>query len=231
MKANFEDIQGFIFDLDGVITDTARLHTKAWRQVADQVGTPWSQRLQDSLKGISRMESLELILRAGGLAHTYSDEQKEKLATAKNTEYLRLVATLTPADILPGVQSLLDDLDAHGYKMAIASASSNAPIVLHHLGLTHYFPEVVDPRTLHHGKPDPEIFLRAAELIKVAPAHCVGVEDAAAGVAGIVAAGETAIGIGDATVLRAADINFADTSQMTLVNIRAAMCTPSVALS
>ncbi len=132
---NFNDIQGFVFDLDGVITDTARLHSQAWRHIAEQVGTPWSQKLQDSLKGISRMESLELILQAGNREHDFTDAQKQELATAKNKEYLRLVEQLTPADILPGVSDFLRDLYNHEYRMAIASASKNAPTVLEHLAL------------------------------------------------------------------------------------------------
>ncbi|WP_252893773.1 HAD family hydrolase [Lentilactobacillus senioris] len=147
--AKFNDIKGFIFDLDGVITDTARFHTQAWHQLADKVGAPWSQELEDNLKGgVSRMDSLEMILNAGGLSNNYSDEEKEQLATEKNTNYLALVDQMTPNDILPGIKDFLDSLKANHYAIALASASKNGPRVLGKLELTDYFPTIVDPATL-----------------------------------------------------------------------------------
>lgn len=219
----FNDIHGVVFDVDGVITDTARFHTQAWHQVADKVGVAWDENLQDSLKGISRMESLELILAHGNKQNDFTQAEKEALATEKNDRYLKLVDTLTPRDILPGIQAFLDELRAGGYQLAIASASKNAPRVLKNLGLTDYFPNIVDPNTLHKGKPDPEIFLKAAASINLPPEQCFGVEDAAAGVAGINAANEVSIGIGDAKLLAAAAINFPSTAELTLANIKQQM--------
>ncbi|KRN18685.1 beta-phosphoglucomutase [Lacticaseibacillus camelliae] len=219
----FEQIKGAVFDLDGVITDTARFHSQAWKQIADKVGAGWDDDLADSLKGIDRMASLDLILKHGGKQNDFSDAEKEALATEKNTRYLKLVDTLTPADILPGIQAFLDALQAGGYKLALASASKNAPRVLKNLGLTEYFPHIVDPATLTHGKPDPEIFVKAAASIDLAPEACIGIEDAAAGVQGINAAGEVSVGIGDAEVLHEADIIFPSTAELTLPNIKAAM--------
>ncbi|MFD1442094.1 beta-phosphoglucomutase [Lacticaseibacillus hegangensis] len=219
----FEQLKGAVFDLDGVITDTARFHSQAWKQIADKVGDGWDEELADALKGIDRMASLDLILKHGGKQHDFTPAEKTALATEKNTRYLQLVDTLTPADILPGIQDFLDALRAGGYKLALASASKNAPRVLKNLGLTDYFPHIVDPATLTHGKPDPEIFVKAAESIDLAPEACIGIEDAAAGVQGINAAGELSIGIGDAEELHEACIVFPSTAELTLPNIKAAM--------
>lgn len=217
----FATIKGFIFDLDGVITDTAIFHSQAWHQIADKVGVTWDEQLADALKGISRMDSLNLILARGHREHDFTDAQKQALAAEKNTNYLKLVNQMSPANILPGIKAFLAELQAAGYALSLASASKNAPLVLSKLSLNDYFTKTVDPATLAHGKPDPEIFLRGAEILDLAPAACIGVEDAAAGVQSINGAGETSIGIGDPTVLAAADINFTDTTQLTLANIKA----------
>ncbi|AQW21902.1 beta-phosphoglucomutase [Lentilactobacillus curieae] len=218
--AKFSDIKGFVFDLDGVITDTSVFHSQAWHQVADKVGAPWSKELEDGLKGISRMDSLEMILKAGNVSDKYTDDEKVDLATEKNTNYLKLVDQMTPDNILPGIKEFLDDLKSNGYLISLASASKNAPKVLSKLQLADYFPEIVDPKSLSKGKPDPEIYLKGAELINLNPEQCIGVEDAAAGVESINAANETSIGIGDPQVLSAADVKFNDTSEMTLANIK-----------
>lgn len=215
----FADIKGFVFDLDGVITDTSVLHGTAWHQLADYLGVAWSKELADGLKGISRMDSLEMILKAGGKENDYTPEQKVELAAKKNTNYVAEVDKMTPANILPGMKAFLDDIRDKGYLLSLASASKNAPRVLAKLELTDYFPEVVDPASLKHGKPDPEIYTKGAQLLNLDPAQCVGLEDAAAGVQAINAAGETSLGIGDATELGAADMVFADTSLVTLANI------------
>lgn len=221
--AKFSDIKGFIFDLDGVITDTARFHTQAWHQLADKVGAPWSQELEDSLKGVSRMDSLEMILNAGGLSNNYSTAEKEQLANEKNTNYLALVDQMTPDDILPGIKDFLDSLEANHYAIALASASKNGPRVLGKLKLTDYFPTIVDPATLSKGKPDPEIYVKGAEALNLKPEQCIGIEDAAAGVEAINGAGETSVGIGSAKLLHEADIIFPSTKELTLKNIEQAM--------
>lgn len=215
----FADIKGFVFDLDGVITDTSILHGTAWHQLADSLGVTWTKELADGLKGISRMDSLEMILKAGGKENDYTPEQKVELATQKNTNYVAEVDKMTPANILPGMKAFLDDLRAKGYLLSLASASKNAPRVLGKLELTDYFPKIVNPADLKHGKPDPEIYTRGAELLNLDPAQCIGLEDAAAGVQAINAAGETSLGIGDAVELGAADMVFPDTASVTLDNI------------
>ncbi|NLR32814.1 beta-phosphoglucomutase [Levilactobacillus tujiorum] len=219
----FADIKGFVFDLDGVITDTSVLHGTAWHQLADYLGVAWNTELANGLKGISRMDSLEMILKAGGKENDYTQAQKEELAAKKNTNYVAEVDKMTPANILPGMKAFLDDLRAKGYLLSLASASKNAPRVLSKLELADYFPKVVDPASLTHGKPDPEIYTKGAELLNLPASQCIGVEDAAAGVQAINAAGEVSLGIGDAKELGAADMVFANTADVTLANIEKAL--------
>ena len=217
----FADIKGFAFDLDGVITDTAKFHTIAWRHLAEQLQVTWTPELQESLKGIDRMGSLEMILQAGGKENAYTQAEKEGFAAWKNEHYVELISDLTPDDILPGIAAFIQELNDKGYRASVASASKNAPFILDRLGLTVSFVGIVDPATLHAGKPDPEIFVRAAEILNLPPDQVIGLEDAAAGIASINGAGEVSLGIGDATVLAAADLNFASTAEVTLANIAA----------
>ena len=217
----FEDLKGFAFDLDGVIADTARFHGQAWHQLADKVGTEWTPELADSLKGVSRMDSLELILKAGGHENDYTQEEKEALATEKNDNYIKLVETLTPADILPGMKNLLDELKDNGYHIVLASASKNAPKVLKYLQITDYFEGIVDPAKLSHGKPDPEIYSEAAKLMNLPANQVAGLEDAQAGVESINRAGEVSIGFGAS--LKAAAVKFDDTSEVSLAAIKEQM--------
>lgn len=217
----FEDLKGFAFDLDGVIADTARFHGQAWHQLADKVGTEWTPELADGLKGVSRMDSLELILKTGGHENDYSQKEKEALAAEKNDNYIKLVETLTPADILPGMKDFLDELKENGYYIVLASASKNAPKVLKYLQLTDYFEGIVDPAKLTHGKPDPEIYSEAAKLMNLPADQVAGLEDAQAGVESINRAGELSIGFG--ADLKDADVKFADTAEVSLAAIKSQM--------
>ena len=221
--AKFSDIKGFAFDLDGVIADTARFHGEAWHQTADEVGTTWTPELAEGLKGISRMASLQMILDAGDHADDFSQADKEALAEKKNHNYQQLISTLTEDDILPGMKDFIQSAKAAGYTMSVASASKNAPMILEHLGLTEYFVGIVDPATLTKGKPDPEIFVRAAEVLRLDLENVIGLEDSAAGIVSINGAGETSLAIGNADVLSGADLNFESTSEVTLANIEAKM--------
>jgi beta-phosphoglucomutase len=152
-------IKGFVFDLDGVITDTARFHYQAWAKIAqDDMGITINPSVNEQLKGVSRMDSLNVILKFGHRENDFTQEQKEALATKKNDYYVELISNMTPADILPGMQQFLDELRAENYGISLASASKNAPRILKGLKLTEYFDKIVDPASLHHGKPDPEIF-------------------------------------------------------------------------
>jgi beta-phosphoglucomutase len=192
-----------IFDLDGVITDTAHYHYLAWKRLADSVGAPFDEAFNEQLKGVDRMGSLELILARA--PRTYTLEEKRALADAKNRHYGELIATMTPGDLLPGALRALEAVRAAGLRIGLASVSRNAFTVLDRLGIRDRFDDVVDAATVARGKPDPEIFLTAAAHLGVDPADCLGVEDAAAGVASIKDAGMYAVGVGDPQVLHRAD--------------------------
>jgi beta-phosphoglucomutase len=192
-----------IFDLDGVITDTAHYHYLAWKRLADSVDAPFDEAFNEQLKGVDRMGSLDLILARA--PRTYTPEEKRLLSDAKNTHYQELIATMTPDDLLPGALRALEEVRAAGLHIGLASVSRNAFTVLDRLGIRDRFDDVVDAATLVNGKPDPEIFLTAAAHLGVDPGDCLGVEDAAAGVASIKDAGMFAVGVGSPEVLHRAD--------------------------
>lgn len=197
--------KGFVFDLDGVITDTAKFHYIAWKELGHELGIEIDLQFNEQLKGISRMDSLERILVHGGRENDFTAEQKEALAAKKNQHYVTLLQKLTPEDLLPGVKDFLDQAQALGIPCAIASASKNAPFILEKLGVIDEFDAIVDPATLTKGKPDPEIFVKACELIHVAPGDAIGFEDAQAGIQGIKAAGMYAVGVSTGEALDGAD--------------------------
>ncbi|APU71272.1 beta-phosphoglucomutase [Companilactobacillus crustorum] len=224
---DFEQIKGFVFDLDGVIANTSAYHAKAWHQLADELGVEWTDDLANQLKGVGRMDSLNLILKSGGKENDYTEDEKKKFAAEKNDNYLKLLETLDSSEILPGMGEFIKDISERHYLISLASSSKNSPRVLEKLNLAKYFNERVDPATLKHGKPDPEIYRRGAEILNLKPEECIGLEDAIAGVKSINGAGETSLGIGDSKLLHEADIIFKDTSQVTLENIKNAMLIPS----
>lgn len=213
------DVKAVIFDLDGVITDTAEHHFLAWKNLAESLGIPFDKEFNEELKGVSRMESLERILAKGNQQEKFSEEEKVALATKKNEEYKELIKTITPQNILPGIKLLLDELRNKKIKIGLASASKNALSVLSSLGLREYFDEIVDVSTLKNGKPHPEIFLKAAELLDVPVESCIGVEDAEAGIESIKAADMFAVGVGTKEAMRRADVFVEHTNQLTLAYI------------
>lgn len=184
-----------VFDLDGVLTDTAELHFQAWARMAAEEGYPFSRELNEQLKGIGRLESLGIILDAAGRGDL-DDATRARLAERKNAYFGELIARITPDDLLPGILDLLADLRGAGIRIAIASASHNATEVVRRLGIEGDVDAMVDPSTIARGKPDPEIFLAAAEALGVRPEDCVGVEDARAGIEAINAAGMVSVGVG-----------------------------------
>jgi beta-phosphoglucomutase len=186
-----------------VITDTARYHYLAWKRLADDEGIRFDEVFNQRLKGVDRMGSLEIILGQSG--KTYTASEKVALAEAKNDYYRQMIAVMTPDDLLPGAMAALVSTREAGLKIGLASVSKNAPTVLERLGIADRFDCVVDAQTISRGKPDPEIFLTAAECLHVPPDLCIGVEDAIAGIQAIKAAGMYAIGVGDPRVLRQAD--------------------------
>ncbi|MES2164579.1 MAG: beta-phosphoglucomutase [Pseudomonadota bacterium] len=203
-----------IFDLDGVITDTAHYHYLAWKRLAESQGVHFDHAFNENLKGIDRMGSLDLILASSKRA--YTREEKLALADEKNLHYQELIATMSAADLLPGAVRALDTVRARGLRIGLASVSKNAFTVLGRLGITDKFDYVVDAATIARGKPDPEIFLKAARELGVAPEDCLGVEDAVAGVASIKSAGMFALGIGHPFVLTQADVVITSLSDFNL---------------
>lgn len=212
-------IKGFIFDLDGVLTDTAEYHYQAWKRMADKLGIPLDRDMNEQLKGISRMDSLERILALGNQTEKYSAEEKERLADEKNEDYKKLILSITPNDLLPGIANLLADLKKENIRLALASASKNGPVIMEKLGIADLFDTVVDPAFLANGKPDPEIFIKGAEQLQLRPEECVGVEDAQAGIESINAAGIFSVGVGTKEMMKNADYAVADTSELKLSDI------------
>lgn len=203
-----------IFDLDGVLVDSARLHFVAWKRIADELGIAFDEQDNEALKGIDRMGSLEHILTLGGLALGLA--AKEELAARKNGYYLDALATMSDADVLPGATMLLARARVTGLSLGVASASRNAGMVLDRAGLSKAVDFVADAARVARSKPAPDIFLACAAGLGVPPVECVGFEDAAAGVAAIKAAGMVAIGIGDGDILAGADLIFPSTAQVDL---------------
>ncbi|MEQ6376658.1 beta-phosphoglucomutase [Bacillaceae bacterium S4-13-58] len=211
-------IEAVIFDLDGVITDTAEYHYLAWKQLAEELGVSFDRETNESLKGIGRMESLELILQKGNIQ--MSQEKKEELATKKNDHYKTFIQKISPDDLLPGILSFLQELKREGIKTGLASASKNAHTVIEQLEVGSYLDTIVDAATVKQGKPNPEVFLRAAEQLGVNADNCVGVEDAEAGVQAIKSANMYAVGVGSATSLHQADWIIDTTEKLTLTELR-----------
>lgn len=172
--------QGIIFDLDGVICSTDEYHYQAWKELADREGIPFDRSVNNRLRGVSRMESLEILLERA--KRSYSQEEKEKMAAAKNTRYQELLREMTPADLSPEVFETLETLRKQGLKLAIGSSSKNTPLILDRLGLGGYFDAVSDGNNITRSKPDPEVFLKAAEYLGLSPETCLVVEDAVSGV-------------------------------------------------
>ena len=189
-------MKAFIFDLDGVIVSTDSLHYRAWKALADSEGIYFDEEINNRLRGVSRMESLEIILERA--TRTYTDEEKVAMAERKNGIYRELLQVLTPSDRLAGVTETLDALRAQGYKLAIGSSSKNTPIILEKIGYSGYFDAISDGNNIKNSKPDPEVFLKAAEFLQLQPSECFVVEDAEAGITAAKAGGFTAIGIGSA---------------------------------
>lgn len=209
-------LKAIIFDLDGVITDTAEFHFQAWRNMAKSIKIEINREFNEKLKGIGRMESLEKILEFGGVSDEYTDEDKKKLTDSKNEEYVKLLVNLNPEHIYPGIKELLEELRKRNIKIGLGSASRNAPTILKQLEITSYFDVVVDPATVEKGKPAPDIFLKAAEELGVAPEECIGIEDSEAGIDALKQAGMFAVGVGTKHVMEqaGADLVVEDTKDL-----------------
>ena len=195
--------KAFLIDLDGVIVDTAVFHFKAWKKLTNLLGFDIDQEFNESLKGISRMDSLNEILKKGNLE--ISMEEKLKYAEIKNSWYLELVNQMTEKDILPGVKEFLNVSRNLGIKIALGSASKNATLILEKTGILSFFDAIIDGNHVSKSKPDPEVFFKGAEALQVLAKNCIVFEDAFAGVQAAKAAQMKAVGIGDSQVLTNAD--------------------------
>jgi len=207
-------IKAIIFDLDGVIVDTARYHFLAWKRLADELAIPFTETDNERLKGVSRMRSMEILLEIGGI--TMSETEKEKLANRKNTWFVDYVERMLPEEIYPGVKPLLEKLRQRGIQVALASSSKNAKTVIQLLHIQELFEVVVDGTMIVHSKPDPEIFLLAAMRLGIPPKECLVVEDAEAGVEAAHAAGMRCLGIGSPEQLFKAEKVISKTGDFTM---------------
>jgi beta-phosphoglucomutase len=210
------EMRAAIFDLDGVIVDTAKYHYLAWKRLAEEYGFDFTEADNERLKGVSRLRSLEILLEIGGL--TFAEADKEKMAAQKNEWYIDYIRHMDASEILPGAAEYLQSLRKKGVKTALGSASKNAPLILERLGISELFDVVIDGNKVSRAKPDPEVFLRAADELEVPPTACVVFEDAEAGIEAALQAGMGTVGIGKPSVLRAADMVIGGLWQLVVLN-------------
>lgn len=198
-------MKAFIFDLDGVLVSTDHFHYLAWKQIADKLGLYFDETINNRLRGVSRMESLEIVLEKS--QRSFTQQEKEQLAEEKNTYYKQLLQQMTPEYVDSAVRSTLNALRNRGYKLSIGSSSKNTRFILSQVDLLDQFDAVSDGTNITKSKPDPEVFLKAAEFLGVNPRDCVVVEDATAGVDAAKAADMLVVGIGDAASYARADFS------------------------
>jgi beta-phosphoglucomutase len=211
-------IRACIFDLDGVIVDTAHYHFLAWKRLANELGYDLTEQENERLKGVSRMQSLEIILELAGIS--LNETHKKMLANKKNTWFIDYVERMLPEEIFPGVKQLICELSAYGIKVGLASSSKNARTVIQLLGMQNEFDAIVDGSMITHTKPHPEIFISTAEKLGVDPKDCVVFEDAEAGVEAALAAGMRCVGIGSPVRLHKANKVFSKISEFKLSTLR-----------
>jgi len=207
-----------IFDLDGVLVDTAKYHFLAWKRLAEELNIVFTLQDNERLKGVSRMNSLDIILEIGNIVLDY--DTKIKLAQKKNNWYVEYISKLTPKDILPGVIGFLESVKIDKIKVALGSASKNSMLILDKLNLTGYFDVIIDGTKVSKAKPEPEVFLKGAEALKVLPSECIVFEDAEAGVEAAINAGMYCIGIGSENVLKKANMVLSGFSDMTFDKLK-----------
>lgn len=200
--------KAFIFDLDGVIVDTAKYHFIAWQKLAQELGIDFTPEHNEQLKGVSRQQSLEIILKIGNA--TATDEQKTKWLTQKNDEYLSYISQIDQSEILGGVLPILDYIKSKNQKIVLGSASKNARLILEKTGIMPYFDAIIDGNDVSKAKPDPEVFALGAQKVGIEPENCIVFEDSIAGIQAANIAGMTSIGIGEKDILNEADYIFND---------------------
>jgi beta-phosphoglucomutase len=198
-------LKACLFDLDGVIVDTAKYHYIAWKKIADELGFEFTETHNERLKGVSRMQSLEILLEIGKM--TLLDQKtKDMFANRKNAIYVDFINQITPDEILPGAENFLKELRKNKIYTALGSASKNAPLILERLHITSLFDVIIDGNNVSKAKPDPEVFLMGARELKVLPSECIVFEDAEAGIEAAIAGGMKSVGIGDPRILSKADL-------------------------
>lgn len=217
MNGEKMDIQLFIFDLDGVITDTAEYHFLAWKVLADKFNLKFDREMNEKLRGVSRIESLNIIIEVNNM--NISEETKNEWATLKNDLYVELINEITPKDLLTGVKELLEDLKNRKIKIALGSASKNAKPVIEKLGIAEYFDVIGDGFSVENSKPAPDIFLHVAEELNINPENCIVVEDAEAGIDAAISAGMKTIGIGPKERLGKADYIYSSIEEIKLKSL------------
>ncbi len=200
--------KAFIFDLDGVIVDTAKYHFLAWQKLAQELGIEFTPEHNEDLKGVSRVRSLDIILQLGNVQAR--QEEKDRWLFEKNELYLSYLVNMDQSEILPGVVKVLDFLKTNNQHIALGSASKNARPILEKTGIIHYFDAIVDGNDVSNAKPDPEVFLRACQLVFVAPENSIVFEDSVAGIQAANSARMKSIGIGDKEILHEAEFIFPD---------------------
>ncbi len=216
MNTNTDKI-GCLFDLDGVLVDTAVYHYKAWKALANRLGFDFTEAQNEHLKGVNRMRSLDMILNWGKV--TKSEAEMLELAAGKNAEYVEMISKMTAAEVLPGTLQLLDQLKAAGIKIALGSASKNSGLILERTNLAHYFDAIIDGNHVNASKPDPEVFLKGAEALGLEPANCIVFEDAQAGVQAAINGGMKVVGVGQQNNLEGANLVIKDLSEISVSQI------------
>jgi beta-phosphoglucomutase len=206
-----------IFDLDGVIVDTAKYHFLAWKRLTDQLGIHFTEEDNERLKGVSRMASLDIILELGNL--NPDESRKLEYATLKNNWYIDYISKMTPDEILPGCLTFINELRNANIRVAIGSASKNTPMILKRVGIKELFDAVADGNNVSKAKPNPEVFLKAAEMVRVKPGKCVVFEDAVAGVQAALNAGMICIGVGSPKILTEAHFVVTGLKDMNLAKL------------
>ncbi|WP_322506548.1 beta-phosphoglucomutase [Anaerolinea sp.] len=209
-------IRAVLFDLDGVLTDTSEYHFLAWKRLADELGIPFDRQDNEALRGVSRRESLLLLLKG----RPATEEDMQAWMERKNRYYVEYISQMTPENLLPGALNLLQELRANGYKTAIVSSSKNTPLVLERLNIAHWIDAVVDGNSPARSKPAPDLFLLAAERLRVAPRECLVVEDAAAGIDAGRAAGMRTLGLGPRERVGHADMVLPDLNGVHLADLK-----------
>ena len=204
----------YIFDLDGVIVDTAKFHFLAWKDIAQELDLFFDEELNEQLKGVSRIRCLNIILENS--QKTLPEADREDILQRKNNYYLNYISKLEQSDLMPGVLKLLDKCKEESIHICLGSASKNAVPILEKLNIKHYFDVIVDGNNVSKAKPDPEVFSRSSEILKVAPENCIVFEDSIAGIIAAKNAGMYSVGVGSKEVLTEADIVFSDLSKFEL---------------